>query len=178
MGCLEEQMPPDCVEFVYNTHVNLETTNKLLFGGLPFHKLWKTRTWKRMVNAQGMMLSYAGKLVAERIDAIETSSAALEAGDAHAELGEDFLTYMIHSGKMSVQELSVNAIDLLLAGVDTVRTLWYSGTGPSIIQTGWYFRCALIMLLPLKMRYFTYPDYHFSRQTSKFVGPRCLDNTV
>lgn len=120
MGCLEEQMPPDCREFVDNAHVNLETTNKLLYGGLPLHKLWKTKTWKEMVNAQDMMLSYAGKQVEEKIKAIEESSAALEAGDALAELGEDFLTYMIHSGKMSMQEIAVNAIDLLLAGVDTV----------------------------------------------------------
>ncbi len=40
--------------------------------------------------------------------------------EAEAELGTDFLTYMIHSGKMGVHDIVVNAIDLLTAAVDTV----------------------------------------------------------
>ena len=32
----------------------------------------------------------------------------------------DFLTYMIHRDELSIEEISINAADLLLAGVDTV----------------------------------------------------------
>ena len=32
----------------------------------------------------------------------------------------DFLTYMIHCGELSIEEISINAADLLGGGVDTV----------------------------------------------------------
>jgi cytochrome P450 len=113
MGCLREQMPPECKEFVENTKINFDTTNKLMFS-IPFHRLWRTRKWKKMVNALNYIISYAGKLVKERISEIAKDA------DANAELGDDFLTYMILSGKMGTEEIAVNAIDLLGAGVDTV----------------------------------------------------------
>ena len=36
-------------------------------------------------------------------------------------VGDDFLSHMIYSGKMDVKEIAVNSIDLLAAGVDTVK---------------------------------------------------------
>ena len=33
----------------------------------------------------------------------------------------DFLTFMLLSGKLSVKELTMNALDLLSAGIDTVH---------------------------------------------------------
>ena len=32
----------------------------------------------------------------------------------------DFLTYLVHSGKMSLEAITANVIDLMMAGVDTV----------------------------------------------------------
>ena len=32
----------------------------------------------------------------------------------------DFLTYMIHRGELSIEEISINASDLIGGGVDTV----------------------------------------------------------
>ena len=37
-----------------------------------------------------------------------------------SEENTDFLTHMIRNGKMSLEEISINATDLLGAGVDTV----------------------------------------------------------
>ena len=112
-------MPPECKEFVECTKINFETTNKLLYS-IPLHRLWRTKNWRKMVNAQGTMLSYASKLVEEKMKEIEEGMVAEEAGDVHAELSDDFLTHMVHSGKMDLERIAVNAIDLLTGGVDTV----------------------------------------------------------
>ncbi len=120
LGCLGEEMPPDCKEFVDSVHIMMETTNKLLFG-FPFHKIWRTKKWKALIDSSNTMLSHCSKLVDEKIDQIEKSS---KAGETEAELGTDFLTHMIHSGKMGVDEIAVNAVDLLTAGVDTVSRTW------------------------------------------------------
>ena len=116
-------MPPECKEFVESAKINLEATNKLLFGTLPLHRFWRTKTWRKMVNAQGTILSYASMLVEEKMKEIEEGIVGEEAGDVHEELGDDFLTYMVHSGKMDLEEIAANAVDLLAAGVDTVSCL-------------------------------------------------------
>ena len=36
-------------------------------------------------------------------------------------VGVDFITFMIHAGKMDLDTISINAFDLIGAGVDTVR---------------------------------------------------------
>ncbi len=56
----------------------------------------------------------------------EDDRRALEAVSGEEEVPDkvDFITYMIHSGKMSVEEVSVNIVDLLSAGVETVRVVF------------------------------------------------------
>lgn len=121
MGCLEKEMPPDCVKLVDHVQNFFNVTNRMFFG-LPFHKIWRNKNWKELVRSLDFILSYASRLVEEKIEQIEQQSS--EQGEsAHAELGEDFLTYMIHSGKMDIHEIAANAIDLLLAGIDTVSVI-------------------------------------------------------
>lgn len=118
LGCLDKVMPQECKGLVDDLHTMLVITNKMLVG-IPFHKLWKTKNWKALVGSVDRMLSYAGRQVDDKIKKIEEA----ERGDGlGAEEGMDFLTYMLHSssGKMTVEEIAVNAIDLILAGVDTV----------------------------------------------------------
>lgn len=119
MGCLEDEMPPECKKFVDNLHSFLVTTNKMFFG-LPLHKLWKTKNWKELVRSQKDMFDYTSSLVNQKIKEIEKDAGSSE--EVQAELGTDFLTYMVHSGSLSVEEIAINSIDLLSAGVDTVSS--------------------------------------------------------
>ena len=68
----------------------------------------------------------ATKMINEKLAEIdEKSRKALEAASGEEEAPEkvDFITYLVHSGKMSVEEASaIIVIDLLSAGVETVRT--------------------------------------------------------
>ena len=118
MGCLEEEMPPECRKFVDNTHTFVDDSNKLIFG-LPFHKLWRTKTWKSLVQANKSMLDYTSNLVNQKIEEIARQDRE-SSDEVQAELGTDFLTYMVHTGTLNVQEIAVSAIDLLNGGVDTV----------------------------------------------------------
>jgi len=71
------------------------------------------------------ILSYASDEVNYRIEEVQQQDKELEKttdDQVQAELGMDFLSYMIRSGKMTVPEIAVNAIDLLNAAVDTVRS--------------------------------------------------------
>ena len=115
MGCLEEEMPPECKQFVRDLHTLNYATDKLLFG-LPFHKLWRTKDWKDLVQSQKGMLEFANKLISQKIREIKKEGTE----SSKAELGTDFLTYMINSGSLSAEEIAVNAVDLLEAGIDTV----------------------------------------------------------
>ena len=111
-------MPPECKKYVDSIHIFLETTAQLMFS-LPFHKIWPTKNWKALINSFDYLYTYASGHVNEKIAELEKVK---ESEKADAELGMDFLTYMIHSGTMSVEELAVNAVDLIGAGVDTVSS--------------------------------------------------------
>ena len=118
LGCLEKVMPQECKGLVNDLHTFLHTTT-MMMNGIPFHKLWKNKNWKTLVSCTDRILTYAGDQVKEKIKVIELA----EEGDGlETEEGMDFLTYILHSssGKMTVEEIAANAIDLILAGVDTV----------------------------------------------------------
>ena len=111
-------MPAECRQFVDDVHSFITTTDTLFYS-LPLHWIWRTKHWKELVQAQEGMLKYNRSVVNQKIKEMER--AAEEGGsDGEAELGTDFMTYMVSKGDMSVQEIAVNAMDLLNAGVDTV----------------------------------------------------------
>jgi len=116
MGCLGDQMPPDCKKFVDDFHGFIASMEKIMFG-IPFHKIWRNKVWRDFLAYMDGFLTYTSSQVSQKIQEIEEHIG----NHQKAELGMDFLTYMIHSGKMSVPEIAVNTMDLLSAGVDTVR---------------------------------------------------------
>ena len=52
----------------------------------------------------------------------EEEKRLLEEGEEDEEppVGVDFITYMIHAGKMDLETIVTNSFDLMSAGVDTV----------------------------------------------------------
>ena len=116
MGCFGEEMPPDCRKIVDGIHTLLESTSNILFG-LPFGR---AKNWKALVGSLDVMLRIGFDQVNEKVNQLSAMNCKGEGEDVYAELGTDFLTYMVHSGSMGIQEIAVDAIDLILAGVDTV----------------------------------------------------------
>jgi len=123
-------MPPDCQEFIDHMQGFIDTTSKLLFG-IPLHKYMRTSNWKKLVQQMDFTYSFSSSLIQAKIEEIEKKEAeSREDDNAGEEAAEDFLTHMVYSGKMDINEIAVNAVDLLAAGVDTVCT-WI--TFPSIL---------------------------------------------
>ena len=119
LGCLDEQIPPDCQEFIDLLHKFFDASQKLLFG-LPLYKLYPTQDYKDLHESFRRMFDIAMSHIKERLDEIENEE-ALESGDEEGPpVGVDFLTYMSKADKMPLENITTNAIDLLGAGVDTV----------------------------------------------------------
>ena len=57
--------------------------------------------------------------VDERVKEIESYSQQVNENDEAPE-NMDFLTYMLLSNKLSKEEITSNAVDLMFAGIDTV----------------------------------------------------------
>lgn len=117
-------MPPECKQFVDDIHTFIQLTAEFFFG-LPLHRIWKTRKWKRFIKCTSDILDYTSNLVGQKIQEIQQEERS-SGDEVRAELGTDFLTYMVHTGNMSVEGIAVNAIDLLNAGIDTVSSYKYS----------------------------------------------------
>jgi len=72
------------------------------------------------VDSMASVNNLAMKFINERMQEIteEEKRALEESKEVPREV--DFLTYLIHSEKLSPEELCTNTVDLLLAGVETV----------------------------------------------------------
>ena len=101
-------------------------TQDLLFG-LPFYKYFRTKSWNALT--ESMMAVY--KISMRHIEAKISEIKDMDKETREERLSEentDFLTHMILNGKMSLEEISTNAMDLLGAGVDTVSRANNKGT--------------------------------------------------
>ena len=112
-------MPQECKDMVDNIHKFTVVSTEMFFG-VPFHKLWRTKKWERLIESLGAIFDYTKGHIDQKIKEIQDGN---EEVDLQAELGMDFLTYMIHSGQLSIADIAMNAIDLLTAGVDTVSEM-------------------------------------------------------
>ena len=122
-GALSENgATPECQEFIAAVERIFVDVIELFFA-LPLYKIYPTKVWKNIVNDEITMHRLAMNMINEKLAAIEEEDRkALEAASGEEEAPEkvDFITYLVHSGKMSIEEVSVNIIDILSAGVETV----------------------------------------------------------
>ncbi len=114
--------PPESQEYITTVGRFFVSLTELLFS-LPLYKIFPTRKWRNVVRDQTSLRDQSAKFIDEKLAEIaEDDRRALEAVSGEEEAPEkvDFITYMIHSGKMSVEEVSANIMDVLSAGVETV----------------------------------------------------------
>lgn len=124
LGALEEtgNIPPDCKEFIEQSGKLFTLSTDLIFS-FPLYKIYRTKKWKDVVNCQIAVKKLAMKFIEEKLDKTEEEHKQIlkdESEEAPAKV--DFLTYLLYSGKMDLRGITTNIIDLLTAGVDTVRT--------------------------------------------------------
>ena len=100
---------------------------ELLFS-FPLYRLYRTKKWRHVVEVNRTVYTLARQFIDKKIAEIEEEDRkSLEAASGEEEAPEkvDFITYLVHSGKMSPEEVSVSVVDLLSAGVETVNTSTY-----------------------------------------------------
>ncbi len=97
-----------------------------LIFSLPLYKIFPTKSFKSVVNCQRSLLLQTNKFIDKKLAEIaEEDRRALEAASGEEEAPDkvDFITYLVHSGKLNVNEVSANIMDILSAGVETVSVL-------------------------------------------------------
>lgn len=124
LGALDiDNMPPDCQEFISVIQEFFTASQELLFS-LPLYKLYPTKTWRKLKEMQIKGYQIGLKFINDRIREVKEKE---EGGREETNETLDFLTYMIENSGLTLDEISINALDLLGAGVDTVSidTLYY-----------------------------------------------------
>lgn len=118
---MEGNTPPECQEFINEVNNFFDSTLKL-FLSVPTYMIYRNKQWKYAVNSQRAVKNLAMKFISKRLDEIKEEDKQLlqQATDDEAPVKVDFLTYLVHSGKMSLDAITANVIDLMTAGVDTV----------------------------------------------------------
>lgn len=119
MGCLDDHVPQDCKELIDSLQDMLSSIQRLM-SGLPLHMVWSTKEWKFLKETMKHLYTLSLRHVKEKLEEIkeEDQERALEGSEAPDKV--DFLTYLVHSGKQSLEEAAANASDMMIGGVDTV----------------------------------------------------------
>ena len=96
-----------------------------LFLSVPTYLIYRNKLWRSSVDSQRAVKELAMKFISKRLEKIEEEDKQLiqQASGDEAPVKVDFLTYLVHSGKMSLNAITANVIDLMTAGVDTVSLL-------------------------------------------------------
>ena len=123
MGCLNDQVPPDCQELIDTLQEMLGSTQRLMTK-LPLHTVWSTKEWKFMKLKMKRLHDLSLQNVKEKLQEIREEDHERDLEGSEAPDKVDFLTYLVHSGKQSLEEAAANAIDSMNAGIDTVSQWW------------------------------------------------------
>ena len=120
---MEDPVPQECQELIDSSQDFLESSQKIVLGP-PSYK--NSKAYENFKKSQAKMYNLALKMVEERAkEILEEDQRLAQAGESDEEEGPiqvDFLTYLMHSGKMTIGEVATNLTDLMTAAIDTVRT--------------------------------------------------------
>ena len=121
---MENPIPPECQELIDSLQVFLEVSQKLI-SGLSFNENGKA--YEKLKKSQAKFCNLAYKMVEEKAkEILEEDQRLAQAGESDEEEGPiqvDFLTYLMHSDKMTVGEVAANTVDMMVAAIDTVRIM-------------------------------------------------------
>ncbi len=126
LGALDRDVPEDCVKF-YDSVSDMFQTTETLLTSLPLHKIYPTKTYKKLKASIKEMHDLSRKYIEEKIREItEEDKRAMEKAGTGEEVPVpekvDFMTYIMHTG-MSVEKVALNSVDLLTGGAHPVSPL-------------------------------------------------------
>ncbi|XP_069472954.1 sterol 26-hydroxylase, mitochondrial-like isoform X2 [Ambystoma mexicanum] len=113
LGCMEKEITPETQTFInsiglmFTNSVYVEVLPKWTKGILPYYKNYLA-AWDSIFN-------YGKKLINKKMEAIQ------ERLDSGKEVQGEYLTYLLSSGALSIDEVCGSMGELLQAGVDTTQ---------------------------------------------------------
>lgn len=113
LGCLEERIPTETQKFIDSIGYMLK--NSVFATVLPTWTRGVLPFWKRYLEGWDTIFDIGKKLIDQKMKLIQERLAQ------GIEVEGEYLTYLISSGKLTLQEVAGSMAELLLAGVDTVR---------------------------------------------------------
>ncbi|XP_003384618.1 PREDICTED: cytochrome P450 27C1-like [Amphimedon queenslandica] len=135
LGALDlDNVPKDCQEFISALQEFFAATQDLLFSN-PLKKLFPTKALSSLKETQIKIYQLSLNYISDRIREIKEREE--EGKEEPDDKRPDFMTYMIENSGMTLEQISVNAQDLLGAGVDTTSytlawCLYCLGTNPDV----------------------------------------------
>ncbi|OCT61018.1 hypothetical protein XELAEV_18047044mg [Xenopus laevis] len=111
IGILKKEIPPETQNFINSFAIMLENLTRM--ERLPRWTRGIFPYWRRFVEAWDTIFIYGKKLIDKKMEEIE---GRLKRGE---EVEGEYLTYLLSSGKLNMQEICGSVAELLQAGVDT-----------------------------------------------------------
>ncbi|KAG8432274.1 hypothetical protein GDO86_016788 [Hymenochirus boettgeri] len=111
IGSLKKEIPAETETFIKSVGYMLE--NLVLVERLPLWTRGILPYWGRFLESWDTIFAYARKLINKKMSEIEDR---LEKGE---KVEGEYLTYLLSSGKLSIEEIYGSIPELLQAGVDT-----------------------------------------------------------
>lgn len=121
-GAFNDPPTPIAEEFYSNVCSMLNITGKLLLTP-PYYKYIKTREWKDYCSYSDKLFEIGSSLIAEERDRLLSKDADVISKHKKNHRTEDmeFLPYILSRGELTDEEIAGSIIELMAAGVDTVR---------------------------------------------------------
>ncbi|KAK3557469.1 hypothetical protein QTP70_027928, partial [Hemibagrus guttatus] len=129
LGCLQEEIPTETLRFIAAANNMLTLSETVLFFPRWTRKIFPF--WKQFIQAWDDLYDVARNLIDSKVKQMEEQ---VQRGD---QLEGMYLTYLLSSNKLSLEEVYITIAELLLGGVDTTSntmswTLYHLARDPEV----------------------------------------------
>ena len=126
LGTLSDTPPKEAVDFITSVGVFLETVVSASLFPEGVHKFYKPKVYREFEQNFLNMYYYSDKLIKEKMEELGRRQDLGKVNSGEDEI-QEFIPFLLSSGKITREDLQSSIVDTLFAGVDTTsNTLGWS----------------------------------------------------